>query len=114
MEIRVSFLINDRVITANKKIKEAVAKLNEDYAIRGHKIVDPLFEGWQYLDSEKDSGYIQMLMNADVVDVNGGEFRVLKRTLKASSPQGLWIEVEPFDSNTKLNYVNNFQVEVEK
>lgn len=115
MDIRVSFFLNNKVIVASNDMKKAIDAINENAITTPDgkgKIIDPLLNGYVDYDSEKDAGYIQMLMSADLIEVNGGVFKVLRRELRANEPKLLSIYVEPLNPNIDLNYPNAFSVEV--
>lgn len=95
MEIRVSFFLNDKIVAAGDELIDAMELSGID---------DPMFKGWDYYDSEKDAGYIQMLMHADTVTINGGDFKVVNRHVRASKPHALWITVEPIKEHKETYF----------
>jgi len=93
--IRVMFFTRDvnmhitPVIVSNevKKIFEENSKTNDDL----------ITKGWEdfNLNLPEDAAYLNLLLNADTIEVNGGLFKIVERQIRANIPRGLWIMVEP-------------------
>lgn len=95
--IRVMFFIQDinmhitpvLVKSEVKKIFEENSKINDDLILKGWEDLS--------LNLPEDAAYMNLLINADTVEVNGGLFKIRERQIRANIPRGLWIMVEPIN-----------------
>ncbi|MCY6485784.1 hypothetical protein OW763_15800 [Clostridium aestuarii] len=51
------------------------------------------------LAKPEDVAFLDLLMKADTVEVNGGEYKIVERQIRANKPRGLWIMVQPIESS---------------
>lgn len=70
-----------------KKIFELNSKINDDLMLKGWEDLS--------LNLPEDAAYLNLLLNADTIEVNGGLFKIIERQIRANVPRGLWIMVEP-------------------
>lgn len=61
---------------------------------------DLIIKGWEdfNLNIPEDAAYLNILLNADTIEVNGGLFKIVEKQVRANIPRGLWIIVEPIDA----------------
>ncbi|MDV3425862.1 MAG: hypothetical protein LIR50_01060 [Bacillota bacterium] len=77
-------------------VNDEIKKIYEDNSIND----DLILKGWEdfNLNLPEDAAYLNILLNSDTIEVNGGLFKIVEKQVKANIPRGLWIMVEPMDT----------------